>query len=123
MLAQLSLTHGGIRPANQFSLFRSRGPSSSSKNLKTTTQHARAFIQVPKRQLHGLLQTLNTKFVSGLKARPILDSQRSFHTSLVVEKKSTTALRRERAAATPLPPSAMRSGVLFEKDRCVLFLT
>lgn len=47
---------------------------------------------------------------------------RLYYTSIPIQRKSTTALRRERAEAQPKPAPVMQSGVLFEKNRFVLLV-
>lgn len=65
------------------------------------------------------LTTTHTLFAPGRSSPHAL--YRFYYTSLPLQRKSTTSIRRERAEAQPKPPSAMQTGVLFEKNRFVPF--
>lgn len=120
MLAHIAFAKGGIRISNKPSIFRSTvAPNIAGKPL-SSSQHIRLYITLPKQCASRLLQATKSRVVTGSQIQPVSSHLRNIHTSPQLQKKSTGAIRRERAAAAPQPPSAMKHGLLFEKDRYVI---
>lgn len=122
MLAQLTLTKGSFRSSGKVSVFRATVNSAAPLKSHTGFMQLRMNRQAAPKSLLSMFEAANARFVTRVQMRPILASSRLLHTSLGLQKKSTTALRRERAASAPVPSDTVKAGVLFEKDRFVKIL-
>lgn len=122
MLAHLTLSKGSFGSRSKVSIFRATVRPTTSLKSQNGMPQLRMYRQAPPKTLLSMFEAANARFVTRIQMRPIPSSNRLLHTSFSLQKKSTTTIRRERAASTPVPQDAVKSGVLFEKDRYVELL-